>query len=190
VRRLAAASFLAASVKNEGLFIAVAATGLALLSKGERRGRILVAAAALVPAVGLTVLSRVLHGPVPLRDFDFGFLAPARWGELASRLSLALREDARLAIGALPVLAAIAILFACGRSGPAARWADRPLILGLVALAAYLTLPAFAVMGPVWLVQTTLFRTAAALVPLAAAGLAGRLASVYAAPEPAFPSTR
>jgi hypothetical protein len=88
------------------------------------------------------------------------------------------------------VLAAIAILFACGRGGPAARWAHRPLLLGLAALAVYVTLPAFAVMGPVWLAQTTLFRTAAALVPLAAAGLAGRLASVYAAPEPASPSAR
>jgi hypothetical protein len=178
-RRLAVASFLAASVKNEGLFVAVAAGGIALFSAGDRRRRIFLVAAAIVPAVGPAVLGRVFRGAPPLRDFDFGLFAPGRWSELAGRLVRGLVEDARLAAGAIPVLAAVAILFACGRR---TRWADRPLLLGLVAVAAYLTLPAFAVRGPEWLADTTLARTAAALVPLAAAGLAGRLAAVFPPP--------
>jgi hypothetical protein len=178
-RRLAVASFLAASVKNEGLFVAVAAGGIALFSAGDRRRRILLVAAATVPAVGPAVLGRVFRGAPPLRDFDFGLLAPGRWSELGGRLVRAIAEDGRLAAGAIPVLVAVAILLACGRR---TRWADRPLLLVLVALAAYLTLPAFAVRGPEWLADTTLARTAAALVPLAAAGLAGRLAAVFPPP--------
>jgi len=176
VRRLAAASLMAASAKNEGLFVAVVAGGIALFSGGARRRRLSLAGAAIVPALGPTVAGRLLRGAPPLRDFDFGLIGPARWGELGGRIIRALAEDARLAAGAVPVLAAVAILFVCGR---AARWADRPLLIGLVALAAYLTLPALAVRGPEWLADTTLARTAAALAPLAAAGLAGRLAAVF-----------
>jgi len=176
VRRLAAASLMAASAKNEGLFVAVVAGGIALFSGGDRRRRLSLAGAAIVPALVPTVAGRLLRGAPPLRDFDFGLIAPARWGELGGRIIRALAEDARLAAGAVPVLAAVAILFVCGR---AARWADRPLLIGLVALAAYLTLPALAVRGPEWLADTTLARTAAALAPLAAAGLAGRLAAVF-----------
>jgi hypothetical protein len=181
IRRLAAASLVAASLKNEGFFFAVVAAAFAALSKGDRRRRLSIAGAALGAALIPTVLTRLFVGSAPLRDFDFGLFAPARWGELAERLFRAYAEDARLAVGAIPALAAIAILFACGRR---IAWADRLLVLGLVSLAAYLTLPAFAVMGPAWLVQTTLSRTTAALVPLAAAALAGRLAAVYSVPVP------
>jgi len=44
--------------------------------------------------------------------------------------------------------------------------------IAAAALAVYLLVPALSVRGPRWLVETTLPRTAAALAPLAAAGIA------------------
>jgi hypothetical protein len=50
------------------------------------------------------------------------------------------------------------------------------LALALCGTAAYLVLPAFAVRGPGWMIETTLPRTTAALGPLIAAGVAERYA--------------
>ena len=176
IARLAAAALVAASLKNEGLFVAGVAGILALLSRGNRPRRIVVAAAALVPALGSALLARAVRGPAPLRDFDFALLLPSGWSELLPRLAETVRVDTRLAVGAWPILLGLAVLFACGRS---AGWADRLLTLAAAALLTYLVLPAFAVLGPGWLAATTLFRTTAALGPLAAAGLAGRLRGLY-----------
>ena len=178
--RLATASLVAASLKNEGLFVAGVAGIVALLARGNRPRRIAAAAAALVPALGSALLARAVRGPTPLRDFDFTLLLPAGWSELLPRLAETLRVDIRQAIEAWPILLCLAVLFACGR--PAA-WADRPLVLAAAALLTYLVLPAFAVLGPAWLAATTLFRTTAALGPLAAAGLAGRLGGLYSGGE-------
>ena len=51
---------------------------------------------------------------------------------------------------------------------------NRMLALCACGMAAYLLLPAFAVRGPEWLVQTALPRTAAGLAPLAAGAVAIR----------------
>ncbi len=174
-RRLAAASFLVASTKNEGLFVAVAAALLAVIlaSCKKRSVRWTVAAAALLPGAGVAALSQLLRGSVPLRDFDFGLLTAGRFGELPARLAESLRTA--LVDVALPAwlgLVCVAVLLAAGRH---TAYADRLLLLAAVCLAAYVLLPALAVPGPTWLVRTTFARTAAALAPLVAAGIAGRM---------------
>jgi len=53
------------------------------------------------------------------------------------------------------------------------------LVLAACGFAAYVFLPALAVAGPKWLVQTAFARTVSALAPLVAAGVAVRLAPVF-----------
>jgi hypothetical protein len=53
------------------------------------------------------------------------------------------------------------------------------LVLAACGFAAYVFLPALAVAGPRWLVQTAFARTVSALAPLVAAGVAIRLAPVF-----------
>jgi hypothetical protein len=65
------------------------------------------------------------------------------------------------------------VLIAAGRTVAAG---NRLLLLAASGVAAYLVIPAFAVRGPAWLVETTLLRTAAALAPLFAAAVAVRYA--------------
>ncbi|MEP6768017.1 MAG: hypothetical protein ABJC61_05070 [Acidobacteriota bacterium] len=173
--RLAAASLLASTIKNEGLFLAAAAAGVAIVvsrGAGDRSRRLKVAAAAILPAASLTAVVRAIRGAAPLRDFDFGLLAPSRFGELLARAGEAVSADAHIAARSWILPVSIAVLLVAGKSTP---WAGRLLWLAGAALAVYLALPAFAVLGPEWLAETTLFRTAAALVPLATAGIAGRL---------------
>ncbi len=173
--RLSVASLLASSVKNEGLFLAAAAAGVAILGSrggGDRIRRLKVVAAAIFPAASLTVLVRAVRGAAPLRDFDFGLFAPSRLGELLARAAEAISADAHVAARSWIFPVSIAVLVIAGQKAP---WAGRLLWLAAAALAVYLALPAFAVLGPEWLAETTLFRTAAALAPLAAAGIAGRL---------------
>jgi hypothetical protein len=175
VRRLAAASLFAAALKNEGLFVAAAASIAALVALASARGsrdvkrRSLRAfAAALGPALGVSVLMRAAAGTAPLRDFDLRLLTSGPSGDLAARIAETVRADADLAAKGWPVLLAIAALVLLGRGGPSAR---RILILGAAGLAVYLTIPVISVRGPRWLAETTLPRTAAALAPLAAAGI-------------------
>ncbi len=172
VRRLAAAGFLAASVKNEGLFLSAVAAAVAFAGPGRLARRMALGAAVFGPALAAKVLSRLATGPAPLRDFDMSLLSFARLGELAPRLAAALEAAISMAGPAAVGLAAVAILLACGRRTPAA---DRLLILAAACTAAYVVLPALAVRGPEWLATTTLYRTTAALAPLAAAGIAGRM---------------
>ena len=163
VARLAVASLLASSVKNEGLFLAAAAAAVAILGSrgaGDRGRRLKVAAAAILPAASLTAVVRAVRGAAPLRDFDFGLLAPSRFGELLARAEEAVSADAHIAARSWILPASIAILLAAGARTP---WAGRLLWLAGAALAVYLALPAFAVLGPEWLAETTLFRTTAAL---------------------------
>nr|MDQ6892500.1 hypothetical protein [Acidobacteriota bacterium] len=175
VRRLAAASLFAAAIKNEGLFFAAAASVAALAALASARGsrdvkrRSLRAfAAALGPALGVVLLMRAAAGSAPLRDFDLRLLISGPSAALGARIAETVRTDADLAARGWPVLLAIAVLILLGRGGASAR---RILILGAACLAVYLTIPVISVRGPRWLAQTTLPRTAAALAPVAAAGI-------------------
>jgi hypothetical protein len=162
-RRLALASALVAATKNEGLFLAGVGCLVALAFGKASRWRF--AAAALVPALGVRALHFPWRSRLPLADFDAGLFTAARVRdslEAAGRL---------LGPAAWAGLALIALLIATGDRVPAG---GRLLLLAGAALAAYLVLPAFAVRGPAWLVETTLRRTAAALGPLVAAGIAVR----------------
>lgn len=164
LRRLACASALLAATKNEGLYFAAAGFAVALLSGGARRLR--AACAALLPALAVYGLHVAWRGRVPLQDFDFGLFSVAR---LQEALGAAVRLPG---LAGWLGLAAVAALAAVGRRDAAG---DRLLLLSALGLAAYLLLPVFAVRGPSWLVETTLARTAAALAPLAAAGIALRV---------------
>jgi hypothetical protein len=162
-RRLLLASALLAATKNEGLYLAAAGCAIALLSGAARRAR--VAAAALAPALALYGAHAAWRGRVPLQDFDFGLLSFARIG---NALAAAGKEPG---LAGWLGLGAVVVLVGAGRRDAAG---DRVLWLAAAGLAAYVALPVFAVRGPAWLVQTTLVRTAAALAPLAAAGIAAR----------------
>jgi len=204
--RLALASALAAATKNEGLFLAGAALVVGILftrrappsrrEDGAPRDRGVarpqagdaaprrrdLALAVVLPALAVFVPYRLWRGHAPLRDFDFGLLAPARWGELAARVvETAGQEAQHVLLPSLATVAALAVLFALGRRTP---WADRLLALGACAAAAYVFLPSLGLypghpeLGPLFLVRTAVGRTLSALGPLVAAGLAGRLGAL------------
>ena len=191
LRRLALAAVLCCGTKNEGLYFVVAAMGIGVVTL--RRRRLPVApliAALLVPAALVIVVPRLAWETPPLGAYDFGYLRPALWGALASRLVLTLRLIGKELLwpGTPALLLVLAGLFIAGRRTP---WADRVLVLALIGEFAYLTLPVFAVypgapdLGPEWIVTTSLGRTSAALAPLVAVGLAGRLGL---APNPSRPA--
>jgi len=181
--RLALASLLAVATKNEGLFLAAAALVVGLFAARGARRRRGIAVAIVLPALVVLVPHRLWRGASRLKDFDLGLLAPARWGELASRIvETAGNEALHVLLPALAILVALAALFALGRRTP---WADRLLVLAACAGAAYLALPALGVLpghpeaGPLFLVRTAVARTFSALGPLVAAGLAGRLGGLF-----------
>ncbi len=167
LRRLAFAAALIAALKNEGLFLAVAGSLLALIFGAKSRWKIAVA------ALGSAVLVRALHVPwrsrLPLADFEWGLFSMER-----VRDSIA---AAVLLVGwaTWAGLALLLVLVVLGHHVPAG---DRLLLLAACAAAAYLIIPAFAVRGPAWLIETTLPRTTAALAPLVAAGVAVRFREV------------
>jgi len=168
-RRLAAASFLSAALKNEGLLLAAAGAVGAMTGRRSARWRTVGACA--LPALVVFTLTRVVSRGATPRDFDLAFLG-TRIGELPARLAESLRVCFAEGIRpAWPILACLALLFAAGRSTP---FADRLLGLAAACLLVYVSIPALAVLGPTWLAHTTLSRTAVALAPLVAAGLAGR----------------
>jgi hypothetical protein len=178
VRRVAVASVLVASLKNEGFFFAIAAAivgGIGLTGRVPRRRRMIVAGACALPALAVYGIHRAVLGAARLRDFDPGLLGSARLPDLAARVLAALAAAWEVAIRpAWPGLLCVAALLAVGRRCPAG---DRILVLSAIMLAVYLLLPVIAVKGPDWLVRTTLARTGAALGPMVAAGLAARISS-------------
>ena len=184
--RLALASALAVGTKNEGLFLAASAlvVGVAATPASHRRRRRDLALAIGLPALALVVSHRLWRGPATLRDFDFGLLAPARWGELGARIvETGSHEALHVLLPSLASAAALAALFALGQRTP---WADRLLLLAACAAVAYFALPALGVFpghperGPLFLVRTAVGRTFSALGPLVAAGIAGRLGALAA----------
>jgi hypothetical protein len=165
-----------AGTKNEGLFFVAAGLVVAAFSSLSRRGVFARAAALIVlPAALVAAAHRLLRGHLPLSDFDFSLLR--RPGELADRVG---ETFATVVRGTPPLavigLAALAALIAAGRGSPAG---TRLLALAACGLSAYLFLPALAVAGPAWLVETAFFRTTAALAPLVAAGVAVRLIPLW-----------
>jgi hypothetical protein len=174
-RRLSLATLLAVSTKKEGLLLAAAGVLLWLFArrKGASRG---VFAAIVIPAVLLSVGGRLWKGELPLRDFDLAYLGPTLILEFLPRLAESIHAGFReVFLPAWPGLLCLAALVAAGRPDPSG---DR--LLGLVGLCAfaYLIVPSLAVLGPDWLVRTSLARTLSALVPLTAAAVAVRLKSV------------
>ncbi|HMF08499.1 MAG TPA: hypothetical protein VKJ00_05145, partial [Thermoanaerobaculia bacterium] len=126
-----------------------------------------------VPTVVFPLAGRLWKGNLPLRDFDFGYLGPTMILEFLPRVGEALQAGLREAI--LPLWAGIvclAVLILVGRRNPSG---DRMLVLAGLCCLAYLFLPAFAVLGPEWLIRTSFARTTSALAPLVAAGVTIRL---------------
>jgi hypothetical protein len=168
-RRLAFASFFIAATKNEGLFLAVAASFLALAVERGRRWR--VALAVLLPALLLRALHIPWRSGLPLSYFEWNLFSMERvWDSFAA---------AGVLLG-WTTWAGLALLLALVVLGDRVPFGDRLLVLAVCALAAYLVIPAIAVRGPAWIIQTTLLRTTAALAPLVAAAVAVR----YSAREP------
>ncbi|HKD18543.1 MAG TPA: hypothetical protein VKG23_11815 [Thermoanaerobaculia bacterium] len=166
IRRLTAAAALIAAIKNEGLFFSVVGAMLALVFGKQRRWKIA------IPPLAAALLVRALHWPwrsrIPLADFEGGLFSTSRvWDSLAAAGQL-------LGASAWIGLALVAVLILAGRSVAAG---NRLLLLAGAGVAAYLVIPAFAVRGPSWLIETTLLRTTAALAPLTAAAVAARYAA-------------
>jgi hypothetical protein len=163
LRRVAIASALLTATKNEGLFLAAAGCSIALLFGGARRWK--ASFAALPTALLVQGLHLAWRGQLPLRDFDFASFSAPRLGEA---LAAAAGLPGPIGWTELLLVSALVLL---GRRAAEGGWM---LVLGACGLAAYLLLPAFAVRGPEWLVTTSLPRTLAGLVPLAAAAVAVR----------------
>jgi hypothetical protein len=175
-RRLALAALVCTATKNEGLYFVAAAFLVAALSLFSRRGFAARAAAVLaLPAALVIAAHRLIRGSLPLRDFDFSLLSkPAA---LIPRIGESLATAvARTPPAAWIGLAALVALVVLGRSSPSGTVL---LALAGCGFAAYLFLPALAVKGPAWLIETAFFRTTAALAPLVAAGVAVRLTPVF-----------
>jgi hypothetical protein len=175
-RRLALAALVCTATKNEGLYFVAAAFLVAALSAFSRKGFAARAAAVLaLPAALVIAAHRLIRGSLPLRDFDFSILSQpaALFPRVAESLSSAVRQTPPSAwIG----LAAVGVLVAAGRPSPAGA---ALLSLAACGFAAYLLLPALAVEGPAWLVETAFFRTTAALAPIVAAGVTARLIHLW-----------
>ena len=172
--RLALASVLAVSTKNEGVMLVAAGALICLLSGRKARSAFpRVLAAAVAPAAVLVVIGRLWKGPLPLAAFEFGYLGPPLVYELLPRVREAVHTAFfEVILPAWPGLLSLAVLIAAGRENPAG---TRLLILGLLCAAAYMLLPSLAVLTPDWMIRYSFARTTSALAPLAAAGIALRI---------------
>ncbi len=172
--RLALASVLAVSTKNEGVMLVAAGALVCLLSGRKARSAFpRVLASAVVPAAVLVVIGRLWKGPLPLAAFEFGYLGPPLVYELLPRVREAVHTALfEVVLPAWPGLLAIAVLILAGRASPAG---NRLIVLGLSCAAVYMLLPSLAVLGPDWMIRTSFARTTSALAPLAAAGIGERL---------------
>ncbi len=170
--RLAFAAALIAATKNEGMFLAVAGSLLALIFGKGARWKI--ALAALGPALLVRALHLPWRGRLPLADFEWNLFSMERvWDSIAAAMLL-------LGWATWASLALLLVLIALGDRVPAG---NRLLLLAACAAVAYLVIPAFAVRGPAWLIETTLLRTSAALGPIVAAGIAVRFRGLKPPPS-------
>jgi hypothetical protein len=163
VRRLTLASALIAATKNEGLFLAAVGFFIALAFGTTARWR--GAAAALLPALAVRALHLPWRSRLPLADFEWGSFSVDRLRDSMAAAALL------LGWAAWSGLALVVVLIGAGQRRSTG---NRLLVLVAAALMAYLVIPAFAVRGPAWLIETTFLRTTAALAPLVAAGIAVR----------------
>jgi len=172
--RFSAASFLCAAIKKEGAVLPVLFALWALVAVAgarDRRARLRIALAAILPVLAHGAILRLATGSVRARDFDLGLLQPARWGELPPRwLDAASRIFSVALLPALPAILAIAIFFAVTRRG----LADNLLPAFLVQVLVYATACAFSAFSVRWHVDSSFARITLALFPAFALVLSGR----------------
>jgi hypothetical protein len=95
-RRLAVASYLAISTKNEGLLLTAAGVFLAVVSlKKSRPASRRALAEIAAPALLLLLAGRLWKGSLPLRDFDLAYLGPTLIMELLPRVAEAIHTGLR-----------------------------------------------------------------------------------------------
>lgn len=165
IARLAAASLLCVSIKQEGtLFVLILAAALWVRRRWE--GWIPLASALLHWST-----LRLFRGHAASRDFDLTFLEPRRWDELARNLGRVVPEVGAKALAAwLPVLAIVFFLFVT-RSG-----IGDPLLPVLAAQIACIGF-AFSIssFGPAYAVESAFARLTTTLFPALTLVLAARL---------------
>jgi len=172
--RLLVASFLCATIKQEGTLFALLVAG-ALVVVGRRRGLgasryTWIWAAAPVLVHGL--LWRLLRGPVQRPYIDFSLLEPRRWGELVTREFQVVKHLLTVEIpGAAITIGAIALFFILTRSS-FADWLFVPLGAQAVAYAAFCAISAF---GAVWWLEASYSRIIVTLLPPLTLVLGARL---------------
>jgi hypothetical protein len=170
--RLAVAALFCAALKQEGVLLAALAAVAWLARRPRGRPAALVTLALAAPVVLQAAVLRLARGPVASRDFDFGLLTPARWGQWLGQAGDAVREITRTQIAGTAVpLAAIVVFVLVTRRGVA-----DPLGHVLVGQAAlYVLAVSLCAFGPAFLVETALARIACALFPLLALVLGARV---------------
>lgn len=188
-RRLALASFLTVSIKNEGmLLVGLALVGVLIRAVQRRRDPLprVAAGALLVPALLSAGLHRMALGSQRLEAFDLGYL----WRPgFSSRVAETLAAEADLYLQPvwIVLIGSIALLILLGRRAP---HADRLLFLMAVCQAAYLAIPPFCVYGPAWLVKWSSGRITVTLIPVITAAVAARLVSLYSPSSNPLPRAR
>ena len=172
--RFSAASLLCAAIKKEGAVLPVLLALWALVAAAasrDRRARLRIALAAILPVLAHGAILRLAIGPVRARDFDLGLFQPARWGELPPRLlDAASRIFSVALLPALPAILAIAIFFAVTRRG----LADNLLPAFTVQVLVYATACAFSAFSVRWHVDSSFARITLALFPAFALVISGR----------------
>lgn len=161
--RAALAFFFCASMKQEGVLFAALLCGLMAGIAFARRLPPATITWLAVPAALPPLILRIIRGPLRDRDFDWGYLAPSRWGVLADRLIsvarlILTREVVPLAV---PVVALVVYFLVTRRGG-----AEILLpVIGLQ-LAAYAAACAFSSYDPAWQESNSFARIAASLWPV------------------------
>jgi hypothetical protein len=170
--RLAIASLFCAATKPEG--VVLAALGALLWLVARPRGRVVLppVLALLLPPVIHGVLLRWGRGSVRVRDYDFGMLTPARWGEWLGRIgeTVARIASVELLAAAVPLAALVAFLVLSPR-GPA----DRLLPLLAAQAFSYILACSLSALGAVWLVSASFGRIVCTLAPVLAVVVGARL---------------
>jgi hypothetical protein len=177
--RLAAAALFCAALKPEGSLFAVLAALVWLARRPRGRAAATVAGALAAPVFLHAAALRLARGPIASRDFDLGFLQPARWGQWLGRVGVTVGEITRADIAAAAVpLAALAVFFLVTRRGLADPLGH--LLAGQAAL--YVLAVSLCAFGPAFLVETAFARIVCALFPVLALVLGARVGRDEALP--------